>query len=200
MSGGAQSHTGCWGCGVGCPERRRVLGGRGITGCTRAARGHRAGHGAPRGAGGAEGRQGGRARRVPGTEGAQPALSLAGLSRPLPPWRCAAWTACSSRPTRMSSWAGSRRSWSTSCCRDSTTGGCPATAASCWLFVRGEGPAPCCHKQTLGNGMFLSRSNSTLWLWSRLKTPAGFAWQRSEPAARSGWLQSSGLARSIPVG
>lgn len=44
-------------------------------------------------------------------------------SPPPPPWRCAAWTACSSRPTRMSSWAGSPRSWSTSCCRGSTTGG-----------------------------------------------------------------------------
>lgn len=41
---------------------------------------------------------------------------------PVPPWRCAPWTAFSSLPTRMSSWGGSPRSWSTSCCRGSTTG------------------------------------------------------------------------------
>lgn len=41
---------------------------------------------------------------------------------PVPPWRCAPWTAFSSLPTRMSSWGGLPRSWSTSCCRGSTTG------------------------------------------------------------------------------
>lgn len=63
-------------------------------------------------------------------------------SHPLPPWRCAAWMAFSSRPTRMSSWAGSPKSWSTSCCKGSTTGERPATAASGRVvFARGD-PLP----------------------------------------------------------